>query len=102
MYHLIIYITSITQSETDCISIRESVCSGCIPILSKYNVFQERVGIHIDGDPRNKEDMKKVARIIANVMNNTEQSNKIRKQLSQINDQNWKDIAFAWSSIIKA
>ena len=45
--------------------------------------------------------MKKVARIIANVMNNTEQSNKIRKQLSQINDQNWKDIALAWSSIIK-
>jgi len=97
-YHLYY---SITQSETDCISIRESVCSGCIPILSKYNVFQERVGIHIDGDPRNKEDMKKVARIIANVMNNTEQSNKIRKQLSQINDQNWKDIALAWSSIIK-
>ena len=92
-YHLYY---SITQSETDCISLRESVCSGCIPILSKYNVFQERIGIHIDGNPREQSDMNKVAHIIVNIMNNKEHITKVRKQLLEINEYDWKDISQEW------
>jgi len=42
-FHL--YITD-TESEIDCISIRESVAAGCIPLIGKTGVFKERDGIH--------------------------------------------------------
>ncbi len=42
-----LYITN-TPSEIDCISIRESLITGCIPLISNFGVFQEREGIHFD------------------------------------------------------
>jgi hypothetical protein len=49
-FHL--YLTT-TDYEIDCISIRESVAAGCIPIISRHGVFNEREGVHIniDGSP---------------------------------------------------
>jgi hypothetical protein len=38
------YITD-TPSEIDCISIRESLVCGCIPLISKFGVFAERDGL---------------------------------------------------------
>jgi hypothetical protein len=51
-------------AETDCISIRESACIGCIPILSRLGVFKERVGIHLEGDPEAEQDLVRAARQI--------------------------------------
>ena len=42
-----LYITN-TPSEIDCISIRESLITGCIPLISNFGVFQEREGIHFE------------------------------------------------------
>jgi hypothetical protein len=42
-----LYVTN-TISEIDCISIKESVLAGCIPIISNFGVFEERDGIHYD------------------------------------------------------
>jgi len=42
-----LYITN-TISEIDCISIRESLVSGCIPLISNSGVFKERDGIHFE------------------------------------------------------
>jgi hypothetical protein len=42
-----LYITN-TVSEIDCISIRESLVAGCIPLISNFGVFGEREGIHFD------------------------------------------------------
>jgi hypothetical protein len=42
-----LYITN-TNSEIDCISIRESLVTGCIPLISNFGVFNEREGIHFD------------------------------------------------------
>jgi len=42
-----LYITN-TNSEIDCISIRESLVTGCIPLISDYGVFKEREGIHFE------------------------------------------------------
>ena len=42
-----LYITN-TPSEIDCISIRESLITGCIPLISNFGVFKEREGIHFD------------------------------------------------------
>jgi hypothetical protein len=40
-----LYISN-TNSEIDCISIRESLVTGCIPLISDFGVFKEREGIH--------------------------------------------------------
>jgi hypothetical protein len=47
MFHL--YITD-TPAEIDCISVRESAASGCIPIISSKSVFAERDGFHVSVD----------------------------------------------------
>jgi hypothetical protein len=87
-----------TSAETDCISIRESICAGCIPILSKFNVFGERKGIHLDGDPNNEEDMKRVALSIVELVDNKDLS-ALREQ-HMGNETTWKEIALAWSDYL--
>jgi len=44
-FHL--YVTD-TDAEIDCISIKESLATGCIPLLSKFGVFPEREGFHFE------------------------------------------------------
>ena len=51
-FHL--YITN-TIGEIDCISIRESLATGCIPLISNFGIFKEREGIHFDFIEGNKQ-----------------------------------------------
>ena len=44
-FHL--YITD-SPLEIDCISVRESLVCGCIPLISKVGVFEKRDGLHFD------------------------------------------------------
>jgi len=44
-FHLYI---SETTAEIDCISTRESLITGAIPLLSSFGLFQDRPGIHFD------------------------------------------------------
>ena len=62
-YHF--YITN-SETEIDCISIRESLLTGCIPIISKFGVFQNRHGIQYNWDPTNKLLCKAIADNIIN------------------------------------
>lgn len=93
-YHL--YYSS-TRAETDCISIRESCVAGCIPIISKKNVFLERTGIHLDGDPQIKEDLINAAYIIVDIIKNRhDEIEKSRKQMIG-KDTDWLEIASKWN-----
>lgn len=56
------------NAEIDCITIRESLVAGCIPLLSKYGVFTERDGIHLDLDLRNPQSFLRPALMIAQMM----------------------------------
>jgi hypothetical protein len=58
-----IYITDVPQ-EIDCLSVREAALTGCIPILSERGVFSERVGLHIEGDPKSKSVLEDAANLI--------------------------------------
>ena len=42
-----LYITD-TNQEIDCISIRESLVAGCIPLISNSPLFAKREGLHFD------------------------------------------------------
>ena len=72
-----LYITN-TIAEIDCISIRESLVTGCIPLISNFGVFAEREGIHfnlIDSEP---ELMKEIAINIVKITNDKDKMNILR------------------------
>jgi hypothetical protein len=71
-------------AEIDCISIRESLVTGCIPVISNFGVFAERHGLQFNWLPKD-EDFDTNCEIIANelvqYMKNTQLISKAREQL---------------------
>ena len=60
------YITD-TEAEIDCISIRESLVAGCIPLLSNFGVFEKRDGLHFNFE-KNQQSYQKIAQGILNLL----------------------------------
>lgn len=92
-YHLYY---SATRAETDCISIRESTAAGCIPILSKKNIFIERSGIHLDGDPNNKDDLINAASRIVHILKKNQEDIETSRQNLIGKEVGWSEIASKW------
>jgi hypothetical protein len=88
-----LYLTN-TISEIDCISIRESLVTGCIPLISNFGVFAEREGIHfnlIDSDQLN---MKNIAIGIINLMKDQNKLDILRNVFKKSHTiYSWNDIA---------
>uniref|UniRef100_A0A6C0DAE8 Glycosyltransferase 2-like domain-containing protein n=1 Tax=viral metagenome TaxID=1070528 RepID=A0A6C0DAE8_9ZZZZ len=72
-----LYITN-TIAEIDCISIRESLVTGCIPLISNFGVFSEREGIHFNL-VENQEEMKNIALNIVKLLKDQKQLNILRE-----------------------
>ena len=88
------YITN-TEAEIDCISIRESLVTGCIPLLSNFGVFKERQGLHFDFN--NDKEIKIAAISIINLLKNPQRINELREKI--INDPtiiSWETVAMEW------
>jgi hypothetical protein len=93
-FHL--YITD-TNQEIDCISIRESLCTGCLPLLSKFGVFADRDGLHFDLNRYDGECYKRIAFGILNLMKKPEFIDYSRKQFSNSSTiVSWYDVAKEW------
>lgn len=88
------YITN-TEGEIDCISIRESLVTGCIPLLSNFGVFKEREGIHFDFN--DEKQMKMAAINIINLLKNSNKIEEYRKKIVNHNTIiNWNTISLEW------
>ena len=84
------------QGEIDCISVRESLITGCIPLISKFGVFEKREGLHFDVDT-SPGSYQKAAQGICNLLTKPEFIEICRerfKQSSTIVD--WKTVAEQW------
>jgi len=93
-FHL--YYTS-SPLETDCISIRESLITGCIPIISNENVFQERDGFKHSLPTSQIESYKILAENIAELMKNMEKCDQLRNQLKQSPTiVSWAEVGNKW------
>jgi len=93
-FHL--YLTK-TGAETDCISIRESLVTGCIPIISNYGVFEERDGIKFKVELKDTTSYIKIAKRISEIMVNDKYCHEIRKKLKFSKTiKSWNDIGFKW------
>jgi hypothetical protein len=85
-------------AEIDCISVRESLITGCIPIISMFGVFENRHGIQYNWDPTNKLLCQAVAKNIIKEMNDFEYIELARKQLmNSTTIVSWKNVAESWT-----
>ena len=93
-FHL--YITD-TSGEIDCISIRESLVAGCIPLISKHGIFAERDGIHFDLARGGQEHYLPIVRGIMNLLAKPELHKMFRDKLYESPTLvDWKYVAEEW------
>jgi hypothetical protein len=84
------------DAEIDCISIKESIIAGCIPIISNFGVFKERDGIHLDFDDDKK--IKLTAVYIIDLLKNPKKVDQYRNQIEKwkTNISSWEQISLEW------
>jgi len=97
-FHL--YITN-NPMEIDCISVRESVATGCIPLISNYGVFSERTGIHFKMPEKPLQGhYESYGKQIAGLMKNYELIKKYRAEtLTKEVFLDWNDISKKWTNL---
>jgi len=96
-----IYLSN-SEAEIDCISVKESLITGCIPIISKFGVFYNRHGIQYNWHPFNKILCKRIAENIIKEMNDFEYINSVRKQLMESSTIiSWKTVAESWAQLFE-
>ena len=75
-----IYISNIVN-EIDAVHIRESIISGCIPLIANFGVFLEIEGIRFNMDHRDTNLMQNIALHIVSLMNDPTQLDYYRSVL---------------------
>jgi len=96
-FHL--YITN-TPSEIDCITIRESLATGTIPLISNFGVFKDREGVHFDLKENNIKCYENIGLKICELMKQGDNLNIYREKIKKSNLLiNWTDTAKEWWSI---
>lgn len=97
-----LYLCNDPTVETDCISVRESIYSGCVPVVFDEGVFKERklplrIPIGQGTLPQDKytqEVYTRAAVVVVRLMQNTDLLNKVRDMPSI--DQDWSEVAKQW------
>jgi hypothetical protein len=97
-FHL--YVSN-SPTEIDCISVRESLLCGSIPVLGNDYVFNERDGIHVTGSTEKPSTYKRAASVILNSINKgTSFLEEKRKELKKSKTiVSWETIAKLWSKL---
>jgi glycosyltransferase involved in cell wall biosynthesis len=86
-----------TPIEIDCISIRESLASGCIPLISTYGVFKDREGIHFELNDKDMRCYQAIAIKILQLLKQNENLNGYREKIKQSPLlTTWKETADKW------
>jgi glycosyltransferase involved in cell wall biosynthesis len=87
-----------TFEEIDCISVRESVAVGCIPVTSNIAVFTEKsYCVKVVGDPLTQEGQVAIAYKVIELLKNPDQLERFRHQFrEQVQVETWDNIARQW------
>ena len=91
-----LYVTN-TTVEIDCISIRESLATGCIPLISNSGVFKNREGIHFELEDMNIKCYQNLGVKIVEIMKHNNQLDTYRQHIKKSSLlTNWKQTAETW------
>lgn len=92
---------SFSVSEIDCISVKESLLTGAIPILTDFGVFPERDGIHINYNPDSETHLEKVGYMILSIMKEKQKLDELRIKYKNSNTIfSWENIAQKWLDVM--
>jgi len=94
-FHL--YVSN-SETEIDCISVRESLLCGAIPVLGNDYVFSERDGIHVTGSTKDASTYKKAASIVIGSIRRgpaylDKKRDEFRKSKTIVS---WEDVSKLW------
>jgi glycosyltransferase involved in cell wall biosynthesis len=87
-----------TFAEIDCISARESVAVGCVPVTSDFAVFSEKsYCVRVSGDPLTQIGQEAIANKVVELLKHPERLERLRSQLKEkIYSETWDNIARRW------
>jgi glycosyltransferase involved in cell wall biosynthesis len=85
------------STEIDCISVRESLLCGSVPVIGTDYVFKERDGIHVTGSTNSPTTYKKAATVVIDYMNHPEKLEAKRELLRKSDTViSWEEVAKKW------
>jgi glycosyltransferase involved in cell wall biosynthesis len=88
-------------TEIDCISVRESLVCGAVPILGNDYVFKERDGVHVSGSTKLASTYQKTASVVIDLLNDQEKLANTREELKKSDTiLSWDTVAEKWLKII--
>ena len=95
-----LYISN-SETEIDCISIRESLLSGAVPVIGNDYVFKERDGIHITGSTDNATTYRKAASTVIKLLKDQTTLTSLREEFKKSPTiVSWASVAKEWRKII--
>lgn len=91
-----------SETEIDCINVRESALAGCIPVISDFSVFAERDGVHVHGNPKNQSFHPLYVKTVVDLARNPQKQEQIRAKLKQSNLLfGWDKTSDKWIEVFK-
>ena len=75
-----LYVSNIIN-EVDCVSIRESILAGCIPLLANFGIFMEREGYKFDMNHEDPKVMQRIALFILQLIKDQKSLNFAREDM---------------------
>ena len=95
-----LYISN-SETEIDCISIRESLLCGSVPVIGNDYVFKERDGVHITGSTDKMMTYKKAAATVIRLMKNQIELARLRQKFRTSKTiASWETVAKEWLNIM--
>lgn len=94
-----LYLTN-APAEIDCISVRESLVAGCIPLLLNEGVFAERDGYHLTGAVTDPQSCMAMAIKILELANNSAVCEQLRQKLRKSPTVvDWPRVSERWNEL---
>ena len=90
-----------SSTEIDCISVRESLLCGSVPVLGNDYVFKERDGVHVPGSTDSPTTYKKAAATVIRLLKDQPALDAKRKELKKSKTIiSWEEVADKWLKIM--
>jgi len=89
-----------SATEIDCISVRESLVCGSVPVIGTDYVFNERDGVHIRGSTKSPATYRKAGSTVVNLLRDQNKVNRLRLQGAKSDTIiSWPEVAKEWIEI---
>lgn len=85
--------------EIDCISTKESVYAGCLPVTSNVGVFEERDYLKVLGDPKTREVQEKGAEEIIKLLTDKKYYDEQLSKISKSKIESWEQVGEKWINL---